>query len=285
MEKVLDRRPTLEVLEDRLPPGSLRSADVLASHPNKDKDVLSQVALFAPVQADQGNTAQGTANQNPGVLPVQSHAYGQTYGEWQASWWQWAYSLPVDSNPLFDNGDATQGQSGHVWFLGGTFTSNEIRPGVFEGVAERTETIPAGKALFFPIVNSEDSFLENPSLTTEEELRASANFFANAIVEDSLLVEIDGQPLENLAEHRVESPLFTYGPLPDGNLLEEFGVPGAVEGATSQGVGDGYFVMLAPLSVGEHTLHWEGTLDLTSEGGFVFTQDITYHLTVEPGAK
>ena len=49
-------------------------------------------------------------------------------------------------NPLLDQTgqNAALGQSGEVWFLAGTTG----------GSAERTVTVPPGKALFFPIVNN-----------------------------------------------------------------------------------------------------------------------------------
>ena len=60
-------------------------------------------------------------------------------------WWQWAYSLPYTAHPLFDTADASAGQHGKVWFLGGNFT----------GAADtRTAVIPRGKFLFFPILNT-----------------------------------------------------------------------------------------------------------------------------------
>ena len=39
-------------------------------------------------------------NYNPGVMPINSHPYGKSYGEWHTAWWQWAVSLPVDQNPF-----------------------------------------------------------------------------------------------------------------------------------------------------------------------------------------
>ena len=52
-------------------------------------------------------------------------------------------------------------------------------------------------------------------------------------------------------------------------------------GGPGTSVSDGYFVMLAPLSAGQHTIHFKG-----SEGAApnTFTLDITYHLTVQPKA-
>src|SRR6266567_9555639 len=71
-------------------------------------------------------------------------AYGKTYGEWAAAWWQWGLSVPAAVNPILDTtgADAGQGQTGPVWFLGGTFGGGTIK---------RTLTIPAGKAIFIPV--------------------------------------------------------------------------------------------------------------------------------------
>jgi len=59
--------------------------------------------------------------------------------------------MPIDHHPLYDTADCSAGQSGPVWFLGGTFTTIEQSPGVVVGIANRTCTVPADKALFFPI--------------------------------------------------------------------------------------------------------------------------------------
>jgi len=80
--------------------------------------------------------------------PRGGHAFGQTYSQWAASWWQWALSIPADISPLNDptGANAAPGQSGHVWFLAGIL-------GGSGGAATRSVAVPAGKALFFPILN------------------------------------------------------------------------------------------------------------------------------------
>src|SRR5215831_19135202 len=98
---------------------------------------LTSATSFADVPGLR-SFAQNASNPNPGVLPVQSRPYGFTYGEWSARWWQWLFLLPLDNSPLFGTADCSVGQSGPVWFLGG---SPSPRPGC---------TVPAGKALFFP---------------------------------------------------------------------------------------------------------------------------------------
>ena len=38
--------------------------------------------------------AGGKGNDNPGVLPLKANAFGKSYEEWSAAWWQWALSAP-----------------------------------------------------------------------------------------------------------------------------------------------------------------------------------------------
>jgi hypothetical protein len=217
---------------------------------------------FCSTQAPAGDNG----NSNPGVLPPQSSPYGKTYGEWATEWWKWAFSISVPDNPLFDETGAkvAQGQSGHVWFLAGVINVS--------GTAERHVTVPPGKALFFPIANTECSTVEGNG-TTEAELRACANAGADSVI--SMSAEIDGRAVQKLGGYRHESPLFTFGPLPDNNVLQFFGVD-APAGTTSPSVDAGYYLMLAPLSAGQHTLHFTASF---SSG---FTLDITYFITITP---
>src|SRR5262249_56510522 len=81
---------------------------------------------------------------DPRVYPTTEKVGGKTYAEWAAAWWQWGLGAPKDKNPISDRTGkfADRGQSGPVWFLAGTFG----------GKATRTCSVPAGKALFFPVV-------------------------------------------------------------------------------------------------------------------------------------
>ena len=226
--------------------------------------VIAAVSIIVGLMA--GSVSQVYAKDpNPGVIPPHAKAYGMTYGEWSAKWWQWAYSLPVDQNPFFDeNGNCdhgANGQFGPVWFLTGVINVS--------GTAVRNCTVPAGKALFFPILNSECATLEGNG-STEEVLRVCAKGLVEPI--SKLEAEIDGVPIQKLWHYRAPSPLFTYGPLPANNVLVMFGYV-APCGATSLSVADGFYLMLEPLSVGQHTIHFAGTVG-------TFTLDITYNLTV-----
>jgi hypothetical protein len=227
------------------------------------------------------------SNRAAPVLPPHSRAFGKTYGEWSAQWWQWAYALPADANhPLIDDGEVNcaLGQQGKVWFLGGTYTlgpdlENPVPGGVaVVGVADRRCTVEVGKALFFPVLNaSADNFLEEEP-RSEEALRAEANLLMDFVNPEDLSVTIDGVAIDNLQDYRTDSPLFTYAPLPFPNL------PGLAQGGgTSDAVADGYYLLLPPLSAGEHEIEFAGKVVLTdSEGNpvFSFRLDIHYALTV-----
>jgi hypothetical protein len=83
-----------------------------------------------------------------------------------------------------------------------------------------------------------------------------------------LTAEIYGVSVQNLPAYRHQSPVYTFGPLPEDNLL---GLP---PGTTAQSVDDGYYLLLAPPSVGEHTIHFMSAF----EGERII--DAAYRITV-----
>ncbi len=245
---------------------------------------LPSVALVALAACVSQNLAMaGRAGGTPRVLPPDSHPYGKTYGAWSAEHWQWLYSLQVSQNPLFQDGavDLSLNQpDGPVWFLGGTFSTTPTPSGGVIGTAHRIGRVPPGKALFFPIIDSEwDNAVpagSPPTDYTTAELRANAAATMDGAT--GLACEIDGVSVKGLADvlitpYRVASPVFDYTlPLTD-NVDQYFGydITGPVTGA----VADGVYLMLEPLRVGHHRIHFTGALP-----GFVL--DITYDITVAP---
>ena len=225
--------------------------------------VLTAVALLSA-------TALGVAagrNPNPGVFPPASSPYGHTYGEWSAELWKQAINGPVEGNPFVTGGCFEL--SGPVWALAAPLATNTY-----------SCTIPAGKALFVPSLTIECSSLEPPESgfhgDTEEEQAECASFWADHIV--NLSIEIDGVPVQDLASYRVVSPQFSFT-APDPNILL---VPG---GGPGTAVADGYYVMLAPLSKGGHTIRIRGALHFSVAEGDAFDFDLpsdaTFHITVE----
>jgi hypothetical protein len=202
------------------------------------------LVLAALLVVPSGVHAQG--NRNPGILPPNSHFRGFSYGEWAAMWWQTAFATPVieGDHPVFSGG-AFQGPKGVV-FLSGVFSDE---PAVIK------ITIPAGTPIFFPVINTECSVFEPDPFhgDDEDELRKCANEHIDN-TSDRFAV-IDGQPVRNLDAYRTETPLFVWGPMPEDNIL------GAPEGTTSEAVDAGVYLLLAPLSVGKHVIHFGGTFD------------------------
>lgn len=210
--------------------------------------------------------------------------YGKTYGEWGAEWWKWAYAAPEGENPVQDlTGEYCHvGQSGPVWFLAGTFG--------LKGV-ERHCTIPAGTAIFYPLVNA--TWVEEPGddIYTDEEVRL---VMATAYAGDracKMTSTLNSFTTPNFGELpapisawmrpavRSQSPKYTVD-LPEGNV---FGWP---PGPNERLIAEGYWVMLPPLKPGEHTLTLYGSgCDQTGEKTLkqAFEVEVTYHLTVVPG--
>jgi hypothetical protein len=203
-------------------------------------------------------------NPNPGVLPPGARAYGMTYGAWGAAWWNWALSSSLADNPVADETGANchVNQAGPVWFLAGTFG----------GPAVRHCHVPAGKALFFPIINTVWWATEPDE--TEEEIREGAN----ATIDQVTVLEcsINGVPLKKLDAYRADSPAFTLH-LPEGAIADElFDLSGDFYPA----VADGYWIMLAPLPRGKHVIHFRGVQGDPNDP--LFETEVTYFLTVGP---
>ncbi|MGZ3610790.1 MAG: hypothetical protein ACXWPG_14540 [Ktedonobacteraceae bacterium] len=230
------------------------------------------VALIALVLLLQAAPALANENHNPQILPPKSHPYGKTYGEWNAMWWQWFFSVKASKNPgLATDGkvDCQIGQSGNVWFLAGSFLNG--------GSFTRNCTVPKGKALFIPLINSwADNVCNSPPLTVDQ-LRTNA---ANGVYPPSNLhASVDGHAFTDLRSYRSRSPVFSYTlpPSPDNVIDAAFGVslPGPCWPSltVAPAVADGYYIMLAPLCEGVHTINFGGS-------GPGITLDMTYKLKV-----
>jgi len=217
-------------------------------------------------------------NANPGVAPPHSVAFGHTYGGWSAEWWQWYLSIPTDTPHPALGGDCRVGQAGKVFQLSADLT----------GSSEVPCSVPTGKAVFFAMANIECSNVEDPPFfgANEEEMRDCAACWADLIDVSSLQATLDGAELVNPGAYRASSPLFSFD-YPADNI---FGIPNGP--GTGQSVSDGYWVLLHPLSAGEHTLSFSGQFQIpqgscgTDFGGDVsFGFGANYRLTATGGRR
>jgi hypothetical protein len=181
--------------------------------------------------------------------------YNTTIPEWTAKWWKWAYSFSgYYNNPLLDpNGTALmkfQPSDEPVFFLSGAYNS----------VANRTVTIPAGKAILYPVLNAEISFTDFPNAKGEDDLkRALESDLSAATYVGTELNEI------SLPYHRIKADLFDLSVAKD-NIFD-------VSDGPTQAVADGYWIFLKPLPIGEYTIHIKG------EQPF-YRSEVTYKINI-----
>jgi hypothetical protein len=206
----------------------------------------------------------------PQVLPN-----GKAYEKLAADWWKWSLSFPVSINPLFDETGAQGylGNQGNVFFLAGVFNDS--------GTAIRIIEVPAGKPLFFPVLNGlwdnigvRPPYLGGPFTPPAQPMTVPEMYAAlaeNINGVSALQASVDGCPIPNLFSYRAKSAPFNYRLPATDNLFQLFGIN--VSGTIAPAVTDGYWLFLSPLPVGEHTVNFGGT-----NGGF--TLNLTYHITV-----
>jgi hypothetical protein len=208
------------------------------------------------------------------IMPI-SRVFAQSFEQLSAEWWQWALSIPTSVNPQTDptGKNAVVGQRGSIWFLAGVFGG---------GPATRTCSVPQGTALFFPVINgiginTPNVCGQNETPLTVSEVRAmAADQIAGAT---NLSVTLDGKPIKNL-QPPVQSTVFAVA-LPEDNVFdkpcEDGGLGNVPAGIYSPAAGDGFYVLLDPLPVGPHALHFHAKGPHQKSA-----VDVTYNITVVP---
>ncbi len=192
----------------------------------------------APVTAQEATPVPGEVT----ILGPDESFGDATLGEWNARWFQWAFSFPEDVNPNVDPGGdgCGYGQAGPVFFLPANFGP----PG-----PTVTCVVPEGVAIYLPLGGANCSTVEPPPFfgRDENELRTCA---ATAVETDHPIadeaVRINGQEVPDLATYRSSSPL-TPIVFAEDNI---FGVPAGV----ALFVNDAYGFLLAPPAPGTYEI-------------------------------
>jgi hypothetical protein len=214
------------------------------------------------------------------VYPPHSTVEGKTLEEWSAEWWKWAYRLPADRHPFFDETgtNAYAEQPDPVFYLVGVNNRSNT--------AARAVSILEQTYLFFPVINFQ-SFSEgqDPWGTIKEEICNGDLEIATCVtaLSGSLddqpftnLLYTTGQPVTNLFDHLERSPEFAVWMPLTNNIVQYWGFN--FTGFADPSVADGYWLMLAPLPPGQHVLHFWGAVGAP----FNFSTDVTYSITVQP---
>ena len=209
------------------------------------------------------------------IIPPNVPAYGTTYSQLAGAWWDWAVNQPPDMNPITDETgafchvgqDENFGQGKKIFFLAGNF-----------GGAQQTVrrcTVPAGKALFFPILNQ-------LWIAPEECSTGDCRQLANGPIDQASLVEciIDGVSVGDIYAYRAQSPPGgSRFHIRAGGLLEslapDFYKP---RGYLPGSVADGYWLLVQLGDGAEHVIEFRAKIGNPDNPDFQLS--VKYFLTV-----
>ena len=232
--------------------------------------LISALVLSLAVSMTLGGAGGGAT-----ALPVNSNPHGPSYAQGASAWLTWVVNSSADQSPLTDTtgANAALRQSKGVWFLAGNIG----------GTTVRNVTVPTGTALFFPVINEfwittpgdpdwNAPYFDIPTNTLYATWHdyVVEKILGPAIDNATYFCTVDGKPVNNLDAFRVLSEVSDSVQIPDNNI---FGIPAGAYGPNQS---EGIYLMLPPLSAGQHTLHFGG-----ATGGFGL--DVTYNITVKPG--
>jgi hypothetical protein len=210
-------------------------------------------------------------NTRPVVLPPASRAFGKTYGAWGGGWQQWCMNTTTENCPVTDTTGAFAlvGQSRPAYFLAGTFGEWPDTPWDAPNPVVREVTIPTGVGLCVPTTNWGLIYPEDLPGVAPEDAVATMYEWLNAAFDnwppENRLCMVDGvevpnyrsqsQPLQVwVPAFNVQNDLMAYATgthpcWPDDPPWYPYYAEG-----WHLSTSDGYYVMLAPLSAGQHTI-------------------------------
>ncbi len=221
------------------------------------KLVISFVVILLMLSGPRLVLASG--GKNPSVLPPSAEPQGLTQSEWSAELFKFLYATPASENPI-------TGSTGNhcVVKMVGNFALVLTNPASSEPYSC---SVPSGTMLVTPVGGGFCDTLSWPWPQGETGLR---DCVSTLLTTSDVQASIDGVEIENLAEHLVQSPLFSFT-LPEGNI---YGYPA---GTTGQAMVQIHLLIVTPLPIGEHTLHFHSTYPALGN----YTEDFTLQITVK----
>jgi hypothetical protein len=192
-------------------------------------------------------------------------------------WMRWAMEMPYSTGPIADTtgDDCAMGQEGPVWFLAGTYG----------GPVTRHCTIPAGKELYFPLINRWFVFFPeyypHPNSIHEFKPELLAWFKDQLMHTCTLTLRVDGVEVAGGFDEMLENQ---YVLVPDPfevylNPEDSFVTKYGLSGGEMLSAGDGHYARLKALSPGDHVVELGGS---ACDGDTVwFETSATYYLHIE----
>jgi hypothetical protein len=227
---------------------------------------FAAAALLLPSLATgTGGPGEGVSPPTFVVVPPAQTWAGKSYVDLAGDWWRWAAAIPSTLSPVSDRkGFLCQvRQSGNFFFLAQSTGGAPV---------SRTCTVPAGRAVFFPVIT-----LRCSGRAGDIRLNTCAKDSVNRV--NFVQVDVDRQTLmaADFPTGPVDMP-FRARSRPVSVSFAARNPFGAASGPTRL-VADGFWVLLRPLKPGTtHTIRIRGRV----RGGFATS--VTYRLRVGPAA-
>lgn len=217
--------------------------------------ILGCFAAFLPALA--------AGKQTSAVMPLSAQVEGRGYAELSADWWKWSYAQMIPPYKDPDGRLCDLGQSGPVWFLAGT-------DGSFD--AKRECVVPKGKHLFLPVINM---IHHSPRTQDKSRIPSCKEMQGGAAVNNDRLVSaivfVDGVRINDISAFRVRSKgcfqLFANDPTDDSDQ-------------NIMAASDGYWLLIAPLSAGKHTIRVGANYGSKDEAYGHMIQNFEYELWI-----
>jgi hypothetical protein len=202
------------------------------------------------------------------IFPPGGKPYGLTYADHIKNYWKWAIKTPANENPVND-------PTGVKCATGQENTNSSVFYLAFNngGTSQRTCKVPAGKALFIPVMPVESSDKELPKASIAD-LSKSAKDDQDHV--NSLYLKIGDKEynFKDLDKYRTHTDAFEV-------VFPDNGIFGVLKGGVSKAVADGRYIITEPLAKGTYPIHFKSSLIDPSNPDTNFAQDITYKIIAQ----
>ena len=228
--------------------------------------------------------SEETISQKEKIFDLKQKPFGFSYQDYVIAWWKWLISIPKDRNPDPDNtGErSTEGQDPNfpVFFLSSGNPDLKV---------QRKCQIPSNKGIFIPIMPVEVSDKEVDELKNMKSklpiidyMKRKAKKDQDGVTELYLKIDEDEYQLETLRKFRINQTDVFDVIFPSNNIY-------GTEPGPSKAVADGHYIIINPLSEGEHRIKWRSEAICKNNENDAndpqciddnFKQDIEYIITV-----
>ena len=202
------------------------------------------------------------------ISPPGGKPYGLTYADHIKNFWKWALKIPASENPVNDPtgvkcSTGQENTNSSVFYLA---PNNG-------GTSQRTCKVPAGKALFIPVMPVESSDKELPKASVAD-LSNSAKSDQDHV--NSLYLKIGDKVynFQDLDKYRTHTDAFDV-------VFPDNGIFGVLKGGVSKAVADGRYIITEPLAKGTYPIHFKSSLIDPSNPDTNYAQDITYKIIAQ----